>query len=285
MISKVATQGAKQLFSSLYVEKYTISYSTDRRKWTVYKGLSNRKVNDPLRVSPAIARLCVTSMFRKESTFTCVTFWMFFLFPPPPPLQTFTGNLNYHEVKENIFFPPLIGRFVRLIPTQSYNRPTVRLEYYGCELDGGLCARQEITLSLIFLYYELGFFKARESKSQPLWVNEKSKACSKWIGDVISGTACTVQCISIWTVTPLSVVLALCSCQLDWPNAKDMKFKYRRLRVMHISGHPYRNYYLPILEEPKQKRMCPCPNTTLSEHFIRYFFYLFFFRRIGLLLV
>ncbi|KAG5833345.1 hypothetical protein ANANG_G00274960 [Anguilla anguilla] len=92
VISKVATQGAKQLFTSHYVEKYTISYSTDRRKWTVYKGISNRK--------------------------------------------TFTANENYHEVKENTFFPPLIGRFVRLIPTQSYNRPTVRLEYYGCELDG-----------------------------------------------------------------------------------------------------------------------------------------------------
>ncbi|XP_061082766.1 coagulation factor V [Conger conger] len=92
VISKVATQGAKQLFTSHYVQKYTVSYSTDRRKWTVYKGVSNRK--------------------------------------------TFTGNQNYHEVKENVFFPPLIGRFVRLIPTESYNRPTVRLEYYGCELDG-----------------------------------------------------------------------------------------------------------------------------------------------------
>ncbi|KAJ8253052.1 hypothetical protein GJAV_G00208600 [Gymnothorax javanicus] len=92
VISKVATQGAKQLFSSLYVEKYTISYSTDRRKWTVYKGISNSK--------------------------------------------TFTGNQNYYEVKETTFFPPLIGRFVRLMPVQSYNRPTVRLEYYGCELDG-----------------------------------------------------------------------------------------------------------------------------------------------------
>lgn len=38
IISQVATQGAKQLFYSQFVRKYLISYSTDRRKWTFYKG-------------------------------------------------------------------------------------------------------------------------------------------------------------------------------------------------------------------------------------------------------
>ncbi|XP_036395942.1 coagulation factor V [Megalops cyprinoides] len=94
VISKVATQGAKQFFTSHYVMNYTISYSTDRRKWTFYKGNSN--------------------FFR----------------------MSFTGNQDSHDVKENTFFPPLIGRFIRLHPHNSYNRPTVRLEYYGCELDG-----------------------------------------------------------------------------------------------------------------------------------------------------
>lgn len=48
VISQVATQGARQLFQTQFVEKYTISYSTDRRKWTFYKGDSNdfRKVGE-----------------------------------------------------------------------------------------------------------------------------------------------------------------------------------------------------------------------------------------------
>lgn len=50
--------------------------------------------------------------------------------------QTFEGNTEAYETKENIFFPPLIGRYVRLHPLHSYNYPTVRLEYFGCELDG-----------------------------------------------------------------------------------------------------------------------------------------------------
>uniref|UniRef100_A0A8C9V1W0 ferroxidase n=1 Tax=Scleropages formosus TaxID=113540 RepID=A0A8C9V1W0_SCLFO len=86
VISKVATQGAKQFISSHYVLNYTVSYRTDGKNWITYK--------------------------------------------------TFSGNKNSYEVKENTFFPPLIGRYVRLYPLHSYNRPTIRMEFYGCELDG-----------------------------------------------------------------------------------------------------------------------------------------------------
>uniref|UniRef100_A0AAR2IT94 ferroxidase n=1 Tax=Pygocentrus nattereri TaxID=42514 RepID=A0AAR2IT94_PYGNA len=98
VVSKVATQGAKQLFSSHFVLNYTISYSTDRKRWIYYKGDSK--------------------LSRKASNLT------------------FEGNREAHEVKENIFFPPIIGRFMRLHPSHSYNYPTVRMEFYGCELDG-----------------------------------------------------------------------------------------------------------------------------------------------------
>ncbi|XP_065107956.1 coagulation factor V [Paramisgurnus dabryanus] len=94
VISKVSTQGAKQLLTSHFVLNYTISYSTDKRKWIFYKGDS-----DAIR-------------------------------------KNFEGNSDAYEEKENIFFPPLIGRYVRLHPLHSYNYPTVRLEYFGCELDG-----------------------------------------------------------------------------------------------------------------------------------------------------
>lgn len=50
--------------------------------------------------------------------------------------QVFTGNQNAYEMKKNTFFPPLVGRFIRLHPLQWYNKATVRMELYGCELDG-----------------------------------------------------------------------------------------------------------------------------------------------------
>ncbi|XP_042350292.1 coagulation factor V [Plectropomus leopardus] len=94
VISQVATQGARQMFYSHYVDKYVISYSTDRRKWIFYKGDSKelRKV--------------------------------------------FDGNREAYEAKTNTFFPPVVGRFIRLHPISWHNTATVRMEFYGCELDG-----------------------------------------------------------------------------------------------------------------------------------------------------
>uniref|UniRef100_A0A8D3AH48 ferroxidase n=1 Tax=Scophthalmus maximus TaxID=52904 RepID=A0A8D3AH48_SCOMX len=94
VISQVATQGAKQMFQSQYVLKFSISYSTDRRKWIFYKGDSRdlRKV--------------------------------------------FLGNQEAYGTQRNTFFPPVVGRFIRLHPLHWYNKATVRMEFYGCELDG-----------------------------------------------------------------------------------------------------------------------------------------------------
>lgn len=53
--------------------------------------------------------------------------------------QVFTGNKEAYETKHNTFFPPMIGRFIRLYPIEWYGKATVRMEFYGCELDGMLC--------------------------------------------------------------------------------------------------------------------------------------------------
>ncbi|XP_062390504.1 coagulation factor V-like isoform X2 [Sardina pilchardus] len=106
VISKVATQGAKEMFSSNYVVNYTISYSNDRKSWTYYQGDNDEDEEDSDTVKKTFLR------------------------------KTFRGNQGAHEVKENIFFPPMIGRYVRLHPLHSYNNPTVRMEFFGCELDG-----------------------------------------------------------------------------------------------------------------------------------------------------
>ncbi|XP_061679795.1 coagulation factor V isoform X2 [Syngnathoides biaculeatus] len=94
VISQVATQGAKQLFQSQFVTNFSISYSNDRRRWTLYKG---------------------------DSVY---------------PIKVFTGNREAYVTKTNSFSPPVIARFIRLHPVHWYNVATVRMEYYGCELDG-----------------------------------------------------------------------------------------------------------------------------------------------------
>uniref|UniRef100_A0A4W4EHW2 ferroxidase n=1 Tax=Electrophorus electricus TaxID=8005 RepID=A0A4W4EHW2_ELEEL len=160
VISKVATQGAKQLFTSHFVQNYTVSYSTDRKSAVLF---------------------------------------------------TFEGNREAHEVKENIFFPPIIGRYVRLHPSHSYNYPTIRMDFYGCELDGcsvplgmqsGLITDQQITASSVATNWysgpwhswygrldKQGTANAWQSKSNDMqpWLQIELKVVKKITGIVTQG--------------------------------------------------------------------------------------------------
>ncbi|XP_042644637.1 coagulation factor V isoform X1 [Tyto alba] len=94
LLTGIQTQGAKQFFKSLYIQKFFIVYSKDKRKWSTFKGDS------------------------------C------------PAQKIFEGNSDAYGVKENIIDPPIIARYIRVYPTESYNRPTLRMELLGCEVDG-----------------------------------------------------------------------------------------------------------------------------------------------------
>ncbi|XP_056435160.1 coagulation factor V-like [Gadus chalcogrammus] len=62
--------------------------------------------------------------------------WIFFKGDSPSFRKSFRGNKNPSGVEKQILFPPLIGRYVRFHPDHWYKRATVRMEMYGCELDG-----------------------------------------------------------------------------------------------------------------------------------------------------
>ncbi|RMC11881.1 hypothetical protein DUI87_11008 [Hirundo rustica rustica] len=94
LLTGIQTQGAKQFFKSLYIQKYFLVYSKDKRTWNTFKGDSS------------------------------------------PTGKIFEGNSNAYEIKENIIDPPIIARYIRLYPTEFYNRPTLRMELLGCEVDG-----------------------------------------------------------------------------------------------------------------------------------------------------
>ncbi|XP_071416980.1 coagulation factor V isoform X1 [Pithys albifrons albifrons] len=94
LLTGIQTQGAKQFLTSLYIQKFFIVYSKDKRTWNTFKGDSS------------------------------------------PVQKIFQGNSNAYDIKENIIDPPIIARYIRLYPTEVYNRPTLRMELLGCEVDG-----------------------------------------------------------------------------------------------------------------------------------------------------
>ncbi|CAB1421067.1 unnamed protein product [Pleuronectes platessa] len=62
--------------------------------------------------------------------------WIFYKGDSKGLRKVFIGNQEAYETKRNTFSPPLIGRFIRLHPIHWNTKATVRMELYGCELDG-----------------------------------------------------------------------------------------------------------------------------------------------------
>nr|XP_048277617.1 coagulation factor V [Myodes glareolus] len=64
------------------------------------------------------------------------TNWQIFRGNSTKNVMDFAGNSDASTIKENRFDPPIVARYIRIHPTKSYNRPALRLELQGCELNG-----------------------------------------------------------------------------------------------------------------------------------------------------
>ncbi|XP_077584126.1 coagulation factor V [Stigmatopora nigra] len=62
--------------------------------------------------------------------------WILYKGDSTYPIRIFPGNQEPYVTKTNTFSPPIIARFIRLHPVHWYNMATLRMEYYGCEMDG-----------------------------------------------------------------------------------------------------------------------------------------------------
>ncbi|XP_056414161.1 coagulation factor V [Hyla sarda] len=50
--------------------------------------------------------------------------------------KVFDGNSDSSSIKENQFDPPIAARYFRLYPTRFNNQPALRMELFGCEIQG-----------------------------------------------------------------------------------------------------------------------------------------------------
>ncbi|XP_039097822.1 coagulation factor V [Hyaena hyaena] len=64
------------------------------------------------------------------------TNWQIFKGNSTRNVMCFDGNSDATTIKENQFDPPIVARYIRISPIRSYNRPALRLELHGCELNG-----------------------------------------------------------------------------------------------------------------------------------------------------
>ncbi|XP_044772343.1 coagulation factor V [Neomonachus schauinslandi] len=64
------------------------------------------------------------------------TNWQIFKGNSTRNVMYFGGNSDASTIKENQFDPPIVARYIRISPIRSYNRPALRLELQGCEVNG-----------------------------------------------------------------------------------------------------------------------------------------------------
>ncbi|XP_020830327.1 coagulation factor V [Phascolarctos cinereus] len=62
--------------------------------------------------------------------------WRYFKGNSTSKQEYFEGNSDASTIKENLFDPPIVAKYIRISPTHSYKRPTLRLELLGCEVQG-----------------------------------------------------------------------------------------------------------------------------------------------------
>ncbi|XP_026502805.1 coagulation factor V-like, partial [Terrapene carolina triunguis] len=62
--------------------------------------------------------------------------WITFIGNSTGGQKLFEGNSDAHGIKDNHIDPPIIARYIRVYPSDSYNRPTLRMELLGCEVEG-----------------------------------------------------------------------------------------------------------------------------------------------------
>lgn len=60
----------------------------------------------------------------------------------------FVGNVDNDGAKTNLFDPPLIAQFIRIIPVVCRKACTLRMELVGCELNGKLPKGRDLQLPL-----------------------------------------------------------------------------------------------------------------------------------------
>uniref|UniRef100_A0A2K6SJC6 Coagulation factor V n=1 Tax=Saimiri boliviensis boliviensis TaxID=39432 RepID=A0A2K6SJC6_SAIBB len=66
--------------------------------------------------------------------------WQIFKGNSTRNVMYFNGNSDASTIKENQFDPPIVARYIRISPTRAYNRPTLRLELQGCEVNETCCS-------------------------------------------------------------------------------------------------------------------------------------------------
>lgn len=109
-----------------FVKAFKVASSFDGKTYTVYRADGQRK--DKVRNANVINTTQAFLMCLK--LFIPLTLFFFFFF------KVFVGNTDNDGTKTNMFDPPIVAQYIRIIPVVCRKACTLRMELVGCELNG-----------------------------------------------------------------------------------------------------------------------------------------------------
>lgn len=110
--------------------------------------------------------------------------------------QVFVGNIDNDSTKSNLFDPPIVAQYIRIIPLVCRRACTLRMELVGCELNGKqLSVRHRGPLTL---------GDHQPSSGEPLQAAERKQSQSIWI-DLRTGAVNNVSA---------STFVRVCVCRM-----------------------------------------------------------------------
>lgn len=78
-------------------------------------------------------------------------------------LQIFVGNMDNDGTKTNLFDPPIIAQYIRIIPVVCRTACTLRMELVGCELNG----KVPMIFLHVYTFLRIGLWRPKD-KTSPL---------------------------------------------------------------------------------------------------------------------
>lgn len=123
-LTGIITQGASRMGTAEFIKSFKVASSFDGKMYTMYKSPGQSK-DKASRVDNAVLFFSFFPPVVKSGIYISLAF-----------LQVFIGNTDNDGTRTNLFDPPIVAQYIRIIPVVCRKACTLRLELVGCELDG-----------------------------------------------------------------------------------------------------------------------------------------------------
>lgn len=129
-LTGIITQGASRMGTAEYIKAFKVASSFDGNTYTTYR--VDGQWRDKVRGRTSSFYIILNRRFHRQHLFLRLTL----LISCICVLQVFVGNIDNDSTKTNLFDPPIVAQYIRIIPVVCRRACTLRMELVGCELNG-----------------------------------------------------------------------------------------------------------------------------------------------------